>query len=190
MRLLPLLSFVPICLALVALGDPIPESIPVAPKKARYESLRIKSPFSLATAPVAAPVPQASFAANWFVSGIGRIGGEDFVTVKSRDLSTEFSLYAHESDPKTGVILASVSWSDSVGKSTVILRKGNETARLEFNEAEVRAVRAQPAVAGVRPIPTAIPNGAAPLANGARGPGADKPVPVPIRRGAPIKPPQ
>jgi len=60
--------------------------------------------------------PQASFAANWFVSGIARIGDQDFVTIKARDLSTQFSLYGNEPDQKYGVTLASVDWSDAVGE--------------------------------------------------------------------------
>jgi hypothetical protein len=38
--------------------------------------------------------------------------------------------------------LVKVTWSDSVGKSTVTLCKGTETATVEFNEAEVHGVPA------------------------------------------------
>jgi len=169
-------------LAVSSWGEPVPDGLPKAHEKSRYEALRAKSPFALATATVATPAPQPSFAANWFVAGIGRFGESDFVTIKSRDLSTAFSLFAQESDPKTGVALASVNWSDTVGKSTVILRKGNEIARLEFNEAEVRAAAAAPANAP-RPGATAAV---------AIGP-AGKPVGAPAgpqRRVAPIQPPK
>ena len=88
--------------------------------------------------PLLPAAPQASFAARWFVSGIARIGSEDFVTIKSRDLSKQFSLYGNR-EAVDGVELASVTWSDSVGKSTVVLRKGTETAKLESNEAELHA---------------------------------------------------
>ena len=69
-------------------------------------------------------------------SKIARLGDTDFVTIKSRDASQQFSLFG--SEPQNGVSVASVQWSETVGKSTVILKKGTETAKLEFNEAELR----------------------------------------------------
>lgn len=117
--------------------------------KSRYESLRTKSPFALATAAAATPAPQASFAANWYVTSVARIDDKNFATIKSRDLTTQFSLYGDE--PFDGVMLASVNWSDTIGKSTVILRKGTETARLEFNEAQLRSPA--PATAAASPAP-------------------------------------
>ncbi len=95
------------------------------------------SPFALTTA-TAPTQTQPSFAADWFVSGIARLNDEDFVSIKSRDLSTQFSLIGRAENRQYGVALASVNWSDAVGKTTVILSKGTETARLEFNEADVR----------------------------------------------------
>lgn len=126
------------------------EAIPMGFNKSRYESLRTKSPFALATAAAATPVPQASFAANWYVTSVARIDDKNFATIKSRDLTTQFSLYGDE--PVDGVMLASVNWSDTIGKSTVILRKGTETARLEFNEAQLRSPA--PAAAAANPAPT------------------------------------
>jgi hypothetical protein len=139
-----------VAVTLPAWGDPAMEAAPAPYPSSRYETLRTNSPFSLATPEVAA-VPQASFAANWFVSGIARIGDADFVTIKSRDLSMQFSIFGDETDGKTGVGIASVNWSEAVGKSSVILRKGTETATLEFNESEVRAAPA-PLAAGSIPV--------------------------------------
>jgi len=152
--------------------NPVPQSFP----KGRYDQLREHSPFSLATvqAPVVAPGP--GFADNWFVSGIARLGDDDFVTIKSRDLAKQFSLFSNETDRETGVSVASVNWSDTVGKSTVILRKGTETAKLEFNEAEIHAT---PQAANPKPLP-----GVTPPANMQGGPrpgpqpgGAQNPLP-------------
>jgi hypothetical protein len=150
-------------LALVLLGRTwlasAQDVVPSTFDKSRYESLRVKSPFAVATA-VATPAPQAGFAANWYVTSVARVGDINFATIKSRDLTTQFSLYGEE--PVDGVVLASVNWSDHVGKSTVVLRKGTETARLEFSEAQLRApaattAGANPAPAGANP---AGPNGA------------------------------
>jgi hypothetical protein len=133
------------------------ERLPQAHPKSRYEALQKKSPFSLASATPSPVAPQASFASNWFVSGIARIGDQDFVTIKSRDLSKQFSLYGNH-EAVDGVELASVTWSDLVGKSTVVLRKGTEMAKLEFNEAELHAQAPAPAT---KPPPgTAPPNAA------------------------------
>jgi len=152
------LSFLSLVLIAQRRAASAQDSMPVGFNKSRYESLQAKSPFALATAAVATPAPQASFAANWYVSGVARIGDTNFVTIKSRDLSTQFSLYGDEQFD--GVMLASVSWSDTVGKSTVVLRKGTETARLEFNEAQLHApapatVAAGPGAAGAG---AAVPN--------------------------------
>jgi hypothetical protein len=150
----PFHAGLPFLLCLGAFGES-PPTIPTSPPKARYEALRAHSPFSLATGPIAAPLPQASFAANWYVAGVGRIGTADFVVIKSRDLSVTFSISSGEIDPATGVGVASVNWSEAVGKSTVVLRKGGETAQLEFNEAELRKTAPVSPVAPVPPVPTA-----------------------------------
>ena len=132
--------------------DALPSSLPAA----RYTALRERSPFALATA--AAPVaPQASFASNWYVTGVARIDDNYYVTIKGRDLATQFTLFGNES--VGGVSLASVNWSEQIGKSTVILRKGTETARLEFNEAQLRVPAA--GTAGASPAPSAKPGGVA-----------------------------
>jgi hypothetical protein len=102
--------------------------------------LEQRCPFAL-TSPIAAPAPaRAFFAANWYVSGIARLGDADFVTIKARDLATEFSLYGQEPNPQNHVSLVRIDWSDEVGKSIVTIRKDTETAKLEFNEAEVRGL--------------------------------------------------
>jgi hypothetical protein len=116
-------------------GD-APQAIPVAWPASRYEKLMARSPFALATPAQPGSGPQASFAMNWYVSGIGRLHGQDFVTIESRDLAQRFSLFGHE--PNAGVMLSSIEWSDRVGKSMVTIKKGNETATLEFNEAAVQ----------------------------------------------------
>jgi len=166
--------------------------------KTRYDAVREHSPFAVATAEAPPVAPQASFASNWFVSGIGRLGDEDFVTIKSRDLSTEFSLFGREADSATGVAVASVNWTDEVGKSTVILRKGTETAKLEFNEAEVHATPAgNPQAKPGAPAPNAMnPPRTPPNMNGAPRPPnvpanpAMSGAPPVHRRAQVIQPPQ
>ena len=142
------------------------EAIPTAFTKDRYESLRARSPFALATTAVAT-APQASFAANWYVTGVARIGDDNFVTIKSRDLATQFTLFGNE--PVGGVTVASVNWSDQVGKSTVVLCKGTETARLEFNEAQWRMAVAAPVATTAKPGINSLPVAKEESSTNARG---------------------
>lgn len=139
--------------------DPAPKPLPAE----RYETMASQSPFALATVTAPPAAPQASFAANWFVSGIARLGDADFVTIKSRDAALQFSLFGHEPNTEHGVSVASVNWSETIGKSTVILQKGTEMAKLEFNEADLRgpapatAAPAPGGVAGAVNIPRTLP---------------------------------
>ncbi len=101
----------------------------------RYGAMIDKSPFALAT-PAAAPVvAQSSFAMNWYLTAVGRdADGQDFVTIKANDNSVSFSLFGREENPDTQVSLASVDWSDTFRKSTAILKKGTETAKVIFSQ--------------------------------------------------------
>jgi hypothetical protein len=134
---------------------PFPE--PLA--RERYAVMTEKSPFALATPSAPAAVAPTSFAAQWFVSGIGRLGDEYFVTIKARDLSTQFSLFGRQPHPENGVSVASVNWSEVIGKTSVILQRGTETAKLEFSETELRAPPSNaPTSAAAAPmVPQAFP---------------------------------
>ncbi len=152
-------------------GDPIPSALPAD----RYSAMGANCPFATATPTVAPSQPQASFAANWFISGIARIGDSDFVTVKARDLSTQFSLFGNEPNSENGVILASVNWSETIGKSTVVLRKGTETAKLEFNEAQIHSAPQAAPEPGKPGAPKPAGGGAAPPGTPLQAPGAPTP---------------
>jgi hypothetical protein len=138
-----------------------PGAIPALFPPERYEAMIARSPFALATPPaaVAAP-PDKSFADGWYVSGIARLDGTDFVTIKSRDQAVQFSLFGNE--PSNGVTLERVEWSPAIGRSTVTINKDGQAARLEFNQAEITApTAAAPAPAqmnpGVRPQVPGLP---------------------------------
>lgn len=162
-------------------------ALPLAFGAGRYEGLRQKSPFALGSATPPPQVARESFAANWYVSGIARVGEVDFVSIKARDLSTQFSLYGRERDSRTGVALVSVEWTGGIGKSAVTIEKDGERAKLEFNEAVVRGTAhpaamilagdgkaspilampvagasSAPMMSGARPIPVGGVNGGAP----------------------------
>ena len=159
-RSLPLLSLL-ITHALAA-----DSSIPTAFSPDRYTTMIAKSPFALATPTVVAPPPpppQASFAANWYLTAVGRDpDGQDFVTIKAQDGSAHFSLTGRDADLTTGVSIASVDWSDTFRKSTAILKKGTETAKLIFSQEEAQPAAPTPnrnfRVGGGPSIPIPVPN--------------------------------
>src|ERR1700761_4158038 len=78
------------CSAGICLAD---EMLPQARALTRYEAMKGQCPFAITTRTAEPEPPKASFAANWYVSGLGQLGGEDFVSIKSRDLTSQFSLY-------------------------------------------------------------------------------------------------
>ncbi len=111
----------------------IPASLPIA----RYEKMLRKSPFALATPSEPAEAPTPPFAANLYVSGIAKIGEGDLVTVRTRDQSQSFSISASDSGPD-GITLVNVQWVEQVGRSKVTLRKGTETAVIEFDQSVIQ----------------------------------------------------
>jgi hypothetical protein len=133
----------------------------------RYAAIAQKSPFALATPTAAPAAPVASFASNWYVTGLCKLGDQYYATIKSRDATTQFSLYGN--DATNGVTLASVEWSETLGRSKVVLRKGTEMASLEFSETEVKGSGGAP--------PAATPPGA-PMPSGTTARmGAGAPLP-------------
>ena len=141
-------------------------AVPVAFPADRYEKMAEKSPFALATPAAPVVAPQASFAATWYLTAVGRDAqGKDFITLKAQDGSVHFSLSGNEANPETGVSLASVNWSDTFRESTAIIKKGAETAKVVFSKEEAAVPASQ--AGGVRP----------PL------PGGAQPPPVTVRAG-------
>ena len=165
-RLLSLLAFV--TSPAFALESAVPAAFPAD----RYEKMAEKSPFALATPVVAAPPQQAGYAANWYLTAVGRDAeGRDFITINAHDNSVHVSLsghepYADQNSPAFGVTLESISWSDTFRESTAQIKKGDVSAKLVFSKEETVVAAAQPA--GIRP----------PLPGGAQSP------PVTVRAGA------
>ena len=188
-RFLPFFAMIP-AYALAA-ENVLPTAFPAD----RYTAITQKSPFALAT-PLAPPPlpPQASFAANWFLTAVARNEqGQDFVTVKAQDGSAHFSLTSGEPS-ESGVSLASVDWSDEFRKSTATVRKGTETAKLIFSQETAAPAPGpnpgggrRPGTPGVLPLPVTVNPGTAggrsipppPAVGGTRTIGVPRPGPVP-----------
>jgi hypothetical protein len=118
---------------------------------ARYSAMLEQSPFALATVVEAPEEPKESFAANWELTSLARLRDEhgeekDYVTIRSRDRRLSFTLLgdqeATEEEAK-GVSIQSVDRQDG-RKSSVILKRGAETAKVEFSQ----EASAPPAVPG------------------------------------------
>lgn len=140
--------------AAAAGGDSLPQEWP----KDRYERLAAQSPFALATAPSKTTGATAPFAADLFVTGLGKIGDTDCVFIASRDQQKRYALVAGESGAD-GMMLTAVEWSDQVGKSKVTIQKDGETAVLEFDQAVLQAPVAgvpAPVVPPPQPVPNAV----------------------------------
>lgn len=162
----------PLALAARSLAGGEVAAIPSAFPPERYEALIARSPFALATpaAPPAAPADKG-YAEGWYVSGLARLDGADFVTIKSRDQSVQFSLFGNEPGAN-GVALERVAWSPEIGRSTVTIKKDGQVATLEFNQAEIQA----PATAPAPPPPLQAGGRPGGINNGMQRPAIPRPV--------------
>jgi hypothetical protein len=183
----------PILALLSAHALAVDSTVPTAFTAERYTKMIEQSPFALATPVVPVAAPQASFAANWYLTGVGRDEqGNDFIAITNQDRSVSFSLSGREVHPETGVSLASVSWDDGYKKTTAIIKKGTETAKLEFSQND--AVAAAPQMPGPRPGGPGAPIPQTPVvvrpAGGGLTPGATQPrINLPRPSGAPVSAP-
>ena len=142
------------CSAAATAANEVPTQQPLA----RYDKMIARSPFAPATA--AAPVALATpgFATNLYVAGIAKIANGDLVTIRSRDQQQSFSLNQGESGPD-GISIVNVQWAEQVGRSKVTVRKGAESAVIEFDQATLQKAIAPMTVPGNTggPRPIALP---------------------------------
>jgi hypothetical protein len=139
--------------------------LPVATPLDRYQPMLDQSPFALATQ-AATPPPVTDndgFAKDLVLIGVARLTAGEFVSISSRDQTQRFALSSGES--YNGITVASVAWSDAMGKTKVTLKKGSEYGVIGFDEALLAAATKGPAVPpGANGQPVA-PGGQAPNIN-------------------------
>lgn len=144
--------------------------LPPASTIERYNDLIAHSPFAIATQPQSTPPPVDGppFARDLVLVGVVRRTGNDYyIMVASRDQSQHFGL--GPSDTYNGISVATVAWSDGIGKTKVTLKRGNEYGVISFDEAVVRggAVGPNPGTpTGSGPMGVPMPNGAVSLPAG------------------------
>jgi hypothetical protein len=169
------------------------DDVPAPLQFARYEPMMNRSPFAVATAPVATPPPAPNFAKDWYIANAARSPDGDLVTIAS-STDKNFKLYLTTKEPVQGVSISNTEWSDKVGATKVTVMKDGQFATLTFNQAllsQPLAV-AQPAVPQPVPgQPQAVPGQPQPVipqppasVSGAAtppapGPNAIKPAPIP-----------
>jgi hypothetical protein len=109
---------------------------------ARYSAMLEQSPFALATVVETPAEPKESFAANWELTGLARLRDEkgdekDYVTIRSRDRRLAFTLHGEQEatdEEAKGVSIQSVDRQEAARKSSVMLKRGSETAKVEFSQ--------------------------------------------------------
>ncbi len=168
----------------------LPEAYPVE----RYEKLIENSPFAVGTAKEPAAAQDApGFATNLYVMGVAQLrdvdGKErDFVTIKSRADQSTFSLSTGAAPSSEGIELGAVEWSQRVGKSKVTIRKGPETAVLEFDQAALQSAPLSGGAEGAQQVARTAPQFPVPRLDAADGMRKRIQLQAP-KPGVPIQPP-
>jgi hypothetical protein len=146
----------------------------------RYKAMIEHSPFAVASALIA-PAVAPNFAKDLYVANAARSTEEDMVTIGSSS-DKDFKKYLTTKAPVDGYSIASIEWSDKVGKTKVTISKDGQLATLNFNE----MLSAQPLPMPNRPVPGTMP--AAPQSSFQRPVGV--PTPTPNVRGVIQRNPQ
>lgn len=135
--------------------------LPVATPLERYQPMLDQSPFALATQ-AATPPPvtdNEGFAKDLVLAGVARLSAGEFVSITTRDQTQRFALSTGES--YNGITVASVAWSDAVGKTKVTLKKGSEYGVIGFDEALLaaasKAAPLMPPTVNGQPVPPKLP---------------------------------
>ena len=98
----------------------------------RYTAMVDHSPFAVATA-VALPEATPSFAKDLYVGNAARSSEGDMVTIRSSS-DQNFKKYLTTREPADGYSIASIEWSEDVGKTKVTISKDGQFATLTFNQ--------------------------------------------------------
>jgi hypothetical protein len=116
----------------------------------RYTRMVDQSPFAIATA-AALPEATPGFAKDLYVGNAARSPEGDMATIMSSS-DRNFKKYLTTREPVDGYSIASIEWSEDVGKTKVTISKDGQFATLIFNQ----SLLSQAASAG-RPIANQMP---------------------------------
>jgi hypothetical protein len=116
----------------------------------RYTRMVDRSPFAIATA-AALPEATPGFARELYIANAARSPEGDMATIMSSS-DRNFKKYLTTREPVDGYSIASIEWSEDVGKTKVTISKDGQFATLTFNQ----SLLSQAAPAG-RPIANQMP---------------------------------
>jgi hypothetical protein len=116
----------------------------------RYTRMLDQSPFAIATAP-ALPEATPDFSRDLYIANAARSPEGDMVTIMSSS-DRNFKKYLTTREPVDGYSIASIEWSEDVGKTKVTISKDGKFATLTFNQ----SLLSQAASAG-RPVVDQMP---------------------------------
>ena len=116
----------------------------------RYTRMVDQSPFAIATA-AALPEATPDFSRDLYIANAARSPEGDMVTLMS-SADRNFKKYLTTREPVDGYSIASIEWSEDVGKTKVTISKDGQFATLTFNQ----SLLSQAASAG-RPIANQMP---------------------------------
>jgi hypothetical protein len=116
----------------------------------RYTRMADQSPFAIATA-AALPEATPDFAKDLYIANAARSPEGDMTTLMSSS-DRNFKKYLTTREPVDGYSIASVEWSEDVGKTKVTISKDGQFATLIFNQ----SLLSQATSAG-RPIANQMP---------------------------------
>ena len=136
-------------LSILTLGLTLPataaDDIPERYKFERYAAILERSPFAVATAAVV-PVQAPNFAKDLYIANAARSDEGDMVTLASVN-DKNFKKYLTTKEPVEGYAIASIEWSEQIGKTQVTITKDGQSATLKFNQALL-----QQSLAGAQPV--------------------------------------
>ena len=99
----------------------------------RYTRMLDQSPFAIATA-AALPEATPDFARDLYIANAARSPEGDMATIMSSS-DRNFKKYLTTREPVEGYSIASIEWSEDVGKTKVTISKDGKFATLTFNQA-------------------------------------------------------
>ena len=116
----------------------------------RYTRMADQSPFAIATA-AALPEATPDFAKDLYIANAARSPEGDMTTLMSSS-DRNFKKYLTTREPVDGYSIASIEWSEDVGKTKVTISKDGQFATLTFNQSLLSQ-----AASGGRPIANQMP---------------------------------
>lgn len=157
------------------------DDLPKAQAFARYDAMKNRSPFAVATA-VVAPAPTPNFAKDLYVANAARTAEGGLVTIAS-STDKNLKLYLSTQETVEGYSVPNIDWSDRVGETKVTISKDGQTATLTFNQSllsqSVANTVPQAAPPQLPPQPQAAGVGVPPVPQYNNNANFIKPAPIP-----------